>query len=48
MELKIDGKPIKLPELLKTAKVDLRLGQDVSGELYLFTKFDGMMYQLTK
>ncbi len=48
MELKLDGKAIKLPEMLKTGKVDLRLGQDAFGEVYLFTKYDGMMYLLTE
>lgn len=46
--LALDGQPTTLKDQGKTDKVDLRMGQDVSGEIYLFTKPDGMMYKIVK
>lgn len=46
--LRIDGKKTTLKELSKASKVDLRIGQDAVGEMYLFTKDDGMMYKIVK
>ncbi len=46
--LAIDGNITTLKDLTKANKVDLRIGQDASGELYLMTKADGMMYKLIK
>jgi len=40
-----EGRVISLEELCKNKRVDLRLGQDALGELYLFTKPDGKIYQ---
>jgi glucose/arabinose dehydrogenase/mono/diheme cytochrome c family protein len=49
-EIKIhkEGKPIKLSEFTKNERVDLRIGRDAKGELYIFTKPDGKVYQLVK
>ncbi|GAB2554745.1 PQQ-dependent sugar dehydrogenase [Spirosoma areae] len=46
--LRIDGKQTTLKELSKDTKADLRIGQDAFGEMYLFTKPDGMMYKIVK
>ncbi len=46
--LTLDGQPTTLKDQCKTDKVDLRIGQDVAGEIYLFTKPDGMMYKIVK
>ncbi len=46
--LALDGQPAMLKDLCKATKVDLRIGQDVAGEMYLFTKSDGMMYKIVK
>lgn len=46
--LALDGQPTMLKDLCKATKVDLRIGQDVAGEMYLFTKSDGMMYKIVK
>ncbi|MBD2704065.1 PQQ-dependent sugar dehydrogenase [Spirosoma sp. BT702] len=44
----LDHKPTTLKELCKVVKVDFRIGQDASGELYIFTRSDGMMYKIAK
>ena len=44
--ISLNGKPTTLPELCKTARVDMRFGMDASGELYIFTKQDGRIYRL--
>ncbi|GAB3691426.1 hypothetical protein GCM10027592_09450 [Spirosoma flavus] len=44
----LDHQPTTLKELCKANKVDFRIGQDASGELYIFTRSDGMMYKITK
>ena len=46
--LALNGQPTMLKDQCKTDKVDLRIGQDASGEIYLFTKPDGMMYKIVK
>ncbi|GAB3037397.1 PQQ-dependent sugar dehydrogenase [Spirosoma pulveris] len=46
--LMLDGQQTTLKELSKVSKVDLRIGQDAAGELYLMTKSDGMMYKVVK
>ncbi|AUD05639.1 PQQ-dependent sugar dehydrogenase [Spirosoma pollinicola] len=46
--LRLEGQPTSLKELSKASKVDLRIGQDAAGELYLMTKSDGMMYKVIK
>ncbi len=46
--LAIDGKPTTLKELSNANKVDMRIGQDAAGELYVLTKSDGMMYKLVR
>ena len=47
-QLVMDDQKTTLKELSKANKVDLRIGQDATGELYLLTKSDGMMYRLVK
>ncbi len=42
------GKPIKMNELTHNDRVDLRIGKDQKGELYLMTKPDGKVYKLLK
>ncbi len=44
--LALDGQSTTLKDLCQATKVDLRIGQDVAGEIYLFTKPDGMMYKI--
>ena len=44
----LNGKQTTLKELSKANKVDLRIGQDAFGEMYLLTKEDGMMYKIGK
>ncbi|CCG98180.1 cytochrome c class I [Fibrella aestuarina BUZ 2] len=46
LALALDGKPTTLKALTKADKVDFRIGQDASGELYVLTKSDGMMYKV--
>lgn len=46
--LRLEGQPTSLKELSNANKVDLRIGQDAAGELYLMTKSDGMMYKVVK
>lgn len=40
-----EGQLISLEDLCKDKRVDLRFGRDALGELYLFTKPDGKIYQ---
>ena len=42
----LNGKRISLRELCGQDRVDLRFGQDLKGEMYIFTKPDGKIYQL--
>ncbi len=44
--ISINGKMTTFRELTQNNRVDLRIGQDVSGELYFFTKPDGKIYKL--
>lgn len=46
--LALAGQPTTLKEQCKVDKVDLRLGRDAAGELYLMTKSDGVMYKIVK
>ncbi len=46
--LLLDGQKTTLNQLSKADKVDLRIGQDAAGEIYLFTKSDGMLYKITR
>jgi glucose/arabinose dehydrogenase/mono/diheme cytochrome c family protein len=39
---------INLDELTKNERVDLRIGRDYKGEIYIFTKPDGKVYKLAK
>jgi glucose/arabinose dehydrogenase/cytochrome c2 len=41
------GQPTDLITLSGSTRVDLRFGQDAKGELYILTKSDGKIYQLT-
>ena len=43
-----EGKVISLKDLCKNKRVDLRLGRDAGGEMYLFTKPDGKIYQMMR
>jgi mono/diheme cytochrome c family protein len=45
-QVKLDGEIKSLVELAGTKRVDLRLGRDASGELYIFTKADGKIYRI--
>lgn len=42
----LKGQQVSLSDLTKTSKVDLRLGQDKDGHVYIMTKPDGMMYKV--
>lgn len=46
--LSMDGQITSLWKILKDSRVDLRIGQDAFGEIYLFSKVDGMMYKIVK
>ncbi|GAB4019466.1 hypothetical protein GCM10028808_57320 [Spirosoma migulaei] len=46
--LMLDHKPTTLKVLCKANKVDFRIGQDATGELFLFTRSDGTMYKVTQ
>jgi glucose/arabinose dehydrogenase len=46
--LNIDGKLTTLKETTKQNKVDFRIGKDAIGEMYIFTKSDGVMYKIVK
>lgn len=48
LSLSLDGTIIDFKDVTKLKKVDLRIGQDASGELYIFTKSDGMMYKIVE
>ncbi len=45
--VKLNGRQVNLSDLTKTSKVDLRMGEDKAGNVYLMTKPDGMMYRVT-
>ena len=42
-----DGKKTDLETLTQSKRVDLRLGTDSAGELYIFTKSNGKVYRVT-
>ncbi|MBS1809017.1 MAG: PQQ-dependent sugar dehydrogenase [Acidobacteria bacterium] len=46
--LALAGQPTTLKDQCKVDKVDLRLGRDAAGEIYLMTKSDGVMYKIVK
>ena len=46
--LALEGQSTTLKEQCKVDKVDLRIGRDAAGELYLITKSDGVMYKIVK
>ncbi len=45
-KVSIYGRPTSLAELCGSARVDLRIGKDHRGEIYLFSKQDGKVYRL--
>ncbi len=45
-KISVNGKPASLAELCGSVRVDLRLGVDHHGEIYLFSKQDGKVYKL--
>lgn len=47
LRLELDGLPTDMMTLEGTWRVDLRMGVDAFGELYLLTKKDGDIYRLT-
>lgn len=44
--IRMDGEIRNLVDLCGSRRVDLRLGRDVAGELYIFTKADGKVYKI--
>ena len=46
--LALAGQPTTLKDQCKVDKVDLRIGRDAAGEVYLMTKSDGVMYKIVK
>ncbi len=46
-QVSMNGKPISFKEMNGGNKVDLRLGADADGELYIFTKSNGKAYKVT-
>lgn len=46
MEFLFNGETTTFDALLGGARVDLRWGMDSTGELYLFTKYDGKVYKV--
>ena len=45
--LKMDDRPVTLQELVGGGRVDLRIGSDLDGELYLMEKIHGHIYKVT-
>jgi hypothetical protein len=45
-QVSMNGKPVNFKDICGCQKVDLRIGKDADGEIYLFTKTDGKAYQL--
>ncbi len=45
--ISIDGEMTSLKDLCGSNRVDLRFGQDCDGNLYIFTKADGKIYQVS-
>ena len=46
LELELKGSKINLSDLAPNSRVDLRLGMDSFGELFLFTKGNGKVYRI--
>jgi glucose/arabinose dehydrogenase/mono/diheme cytochrome c family protein len=44
--LSLNGKPVTLSQLTGISRVEMRLGQDSRGELYILTKPDGKLYRI--
>jgi hypothetical protein len=44
--LSLNGKPVTLAQLTGISRVEMRLGQDSRGELYVLTKPDGKLYSI--
>jgi glucose/arabinose dehydrogenase/mono/diheme cytochrome c family protein len=47
VHLSVNGKITKMSELCGNERVDLRIGRDGKGEMYVFTKPDGKIYRIT-
>ena len=47
LDITYDGKISTLKKITKNNRVDLRLGVDNEGELYVFTKADGKIYKIS-
>lgn len=45
-QVKLDGAIKSLEDLCGSKRVDLRLGRDAAGEMYIFTKADGKVYRI--
>ncbi|NDV16930.1 c-type cytochrome [Muricauda sp. TY007] len=46
LNLKIENEPITLTEATKSNRVDLKYGMGHNGQIYIFTKADGKIYQV--
>jgi glucose/arabinose dehydrogenase/mono/diheme cytochrome c family protein len=46
LDLEINGKNVNFIDLCGNSKTDLRFGQGINGEVYLYTKTDGKMYMV--
>ncbi len=46
LNMEAEGKQTDLETLTQNRRVDLRFGQDTRGDLYLFTKADGMLWKV--
>ncbi|MFT3746911.1 MAG: PQQ-dependent sugar dehydrogenase [Agriterribacter sp.] len=46
LRIKIDGSPATLAKACGNERVEVRLGEDAKGELYVLTKADGKIYKL--
>ncbi|MEJ7645741.1 MAG: PQQ-dependent sugar dehydrogenase [Chryseolinea sp.] len=44
--ISVDGNEVSMEKLCGNSRVDLRLGRDHEGEVYLFTKPDGKVYKI--
>ncbi len=45
-EMELNGKLVNFKDLVQNPKADLRFGQGLDGEIYLYTKTDGKMYKI--
>ncbi len=46
MQISLEDKIIKLKELYKDGRLELHLGKDAYGEMYIMTKADGKLYKI--